>query len=228
MSQGKPSRRGRGHEPGSPPPRRGDPAGYALVIASYMLFGLTPVLIAWVSIPVSLLLVLRYAIAAGILLIVFWRRRPLAGVMRPGVRRRFVLMAVLDASQALAYFYAVRVIGVAAATFIYFLQPLWVALLAPRLLHVAHGTRRVRRDAPRLRRAGARPRSVLRRRRVAVRGRCRGGSALRARVRPVPDHHQTADARGLQRVDGDRDVPARRAVAPAPGPLASPLARATL
>jgi drug/metabolite transporter (DMT)-like permease len=101
-----------------------------------MLFGLTPVLIAWVSIPVSLLLVLRYAIAAGILLIVFWRRRPLAGVMRPGVRRRFILMAVLDASQALAFFYAVRVIGVAAATFIYFLQPLWVALLAPRILHV--------------------------------------------------------------------------------------------
>lgn len=135
--RGRPSRRGRGHEPGSPPPPRGDPAGYALVIASYVLFGLTPVLIAWVSIPVSLLLVLRYAIAAGVLLIVFWRRRPLAGVLRPGVRRRFVLMAVLDASQALAYFYAVRVLGVAVATFIYFLQPLWVALLAPRLLHVA-------------------------------------------------------------------------------------------
>jgi len=136
-SQGRPSRRGKGHEPGSAPPRRGDPGGYALVIASYVLFGLTPVLIAWVSIPVSILLVLRYAIAAGVLLIVFWRRRPRAGVLRPGVRRRFLLMAVLDASQALAYFYAVRVLGVAVATFIYYLQPLWVALLAPRLLHVA-------------------------------------------------------------------------------------------
>ena len=66
----------------------------------------------------------------------FWRRRPLAGVLRPVVWRRFLLMAAIDASQALAYFYAVRVLGVAVATFIYYLQPLWVALLAPRILHV--------------------------------------------------------------------------------------------
>jgi len=86
--------------------------------------------------PASLLLVVRYFIAAGILLIVFWRRRPLKGVLRPGVWQRFVVLAALDASQALAYFYAVRVLGVAVATFIYYLQPLWVALLAPRILHV--------------------------------------------------------------------------------------------
>ena len=136
VSGGTPPRRGRGHEPGSPPPRRGDPAGYALVVGSYVLFSLTPVLVAWVSMPASLLLVVRYFIAAGILLLVFWRRRPLKGVLRPGVWRRFVLMAALDASQAFAYFYAVRVLGVAVATFIYYLQPLWVALLAPRILHV--------------------------------------------------------------------------------------------
>jgi DME family drug/metabolite transporter len=136
VSEGASPRRGRGHEPGSPPPRRGDPAGYALVIGSYILFSLTPVLIAWVSMPASLLLVVRYFIAAGILLVVFWRRRPLRGVLRPGVWQRFIVMAALDASQALAYFYAVRVLGVAVATFIYYLQPLWVALLAPRILHV--------------------------------------------------------------------------------------------
>ncbi len=117
-------------------PRRGDPAGYALVVGSYILFSLTPVLMAWTTIPTSLALVARYAIAAGVLLVVFWRRRPLAGVLRPGVWQRFLLMAALDASQAFAYFYAVRVLGVAVATFIYYLQPLWVALLAPRILHV--------------------------------------------------------------------------------------------
>jgi DME family drug/metabolite transporter len=136
VSEGKSPRGGRGHEPGSPPPPRGDPAGYALVVGSYVLFSLTPVLIAWVSMPASVLLVVRYFIAAGILLVVFWRRRPLRGVLRPGVWQRFIIMAVLDASQALAYFYAVRVLGVAVATFIYYLQPLWVALLAPRFLHV--------------------------------------------------------------------------------------------
>ncbi len=130
------TRTGRGHEPGSPAPRRGDPTGYALVVASYVLFSLTPVLMAWTVIPTSVALVVRYAIAAAILLALFWRRRPLAGVLRPGVWQRFLLMAVLDASQAFAYFYAVRLLGVAVATFVYYLQPLWVALLAPRILHV--------------------------------------------------------------------------------------------
>jgi drug/metabolite transporter (DMT)-like permease len=131
-----PARTGKGHEPGSSEPRRGDPTGYALVIGSYLLFSLTPILVAWTNVPTSLVLVVRYFIAAGILLLVFWRRRPLAGVLRPVVWRRFVLMAAIDASQAFAYFYAVRVLGVAVATFIYYLQPLWVALLAPRILHV--------------------------------------------------------------------------------------------
>lgn len=130
-------RTGKGHEPGSPEPRRGDPMGYALVIGSYLLFSLTPILMVWTTAPTSLVLVVRYLIAAGILLTVFWRRRPLAGVLRPAVWRRFVIMAAIDASQAFAYFYAVRVLGVAVATFIYYLQPLWVALLAPRILHVA-------------------------------------------------------------------------------------------
>lgn len=133
-----PLRRGRGREPGALPPRRGDPAGYALVVGSYVLFSLTPVLIAWVSLPTAILLVLRYFIAAGVLLLVFWRRRPLTkALLRPGVWQRFLVMAALDASQAFAYFYAVRELGVAVATFIYYLQPLWVALLAPRILHVA-------------------------------------------------------------------------------------------
>ena len=136
MSEGASPRRGRGHEPGSLPPRRGDPTGYALVVGAYVLFSLTPVLVAWVSMPASLLLVVRYFIAGGILLLVFWRRRPLRGVLQPGVWRRFIIMAALDASQAFAYLYAVRVLGVAVATFIYYLEPLWVALLAPRLLHV--------------------------------------------------------------------------------------------
>ena len=133
-----PGRGGRGHEPGASPPLRGDPAGYTLVIFAYVLFSLTPVLIAWVSLPTSILLVLRYFIAAGVLLLVFWGRRPLTRtLLRPGVWQRFLFMAALDASQAFAYFYAVRVLGVAVATFIYYLQPLWVALLAPRILHVS-------------------------------------------------------------------------------------------
>jgi DME family drug/metabolite transporter len=119
------------------PAPRGDPIGYALTVGSYLLFGLTPVLVAWADAPSSVLLVIRYAIAAVVLLLVFARRRPIAGVLRPGVWQRFLLMALLDSVQVLAYFFAVRALGVAVATFVYFLQPLWVALLAPRILHAA-------------------------------------------------------------------------------------------
>ena len=43
-------------------------------------------------------------------------------------------MGPLDAGSLLAYFFAIRTTGVAVATFFLFMQPVWVALLAPRLL----------------------------------------------------------------------------------------------
>jgi DME family drug/metabolite transporter len=118
----------------TPAPGRGDPAGYALVVGSYLLFGLSATLVTWADAPQSVLLVIRFALAAIILLLVFARRRPLAGVFRRGIWQRFLLMGALDAFTMLAYFYAVRVVGVAIATFFLFLQPVWVAFLAPRFL----------------------------------------------------------------------------------------------
>jgi drug/metabolite transporter (DMT)-like permease len=46
-------------------------------------------------------------------------------------------MGALDAFTMIAYFFAVRSIGVAVATFFLFLQPVWVAFIAPRFLHAA-------------------------------------------------------------------------------------------
>ena len=43
-------------------------------------------------------------------------------------------MGLLDGGSLVAYFYAIRATGVAVATFLLFVQPVWVALLAPRLL----------------------------------------------------------------------------------------------
>ena len=43
-------------------------------------------------------------------------------------------MGPLDAGSLLCYFLAIRYTGVAVATFFLFMQPVWVALLAPRLL----------------------------------------------------------------------------------------------
>jgi drug/metabolite transporter (DMT)-like permease len=116
--------------------RHGDATGYALTIGSYLLYGLTGALMAWTKAPESVILVLRYAIATATLFAVFGLRGPLSGLLVPGMRSRFLLMAAFDASQVLAYFFAVRELDVAAATFIFYLEPLWVALLAPRLLGV--------------------------------------------------------------------------------------------
>ena len=46
-------------------------------------------------------------------------------------------MGALDAFTMIGYFYAVRAVGVAIATFFLFLQPVWVAIIAPRFLHTA-------------------------------------------------------------------------------------------
>ena len=70
-------------------------------------------------------------------MLVFARRRPLRGVLRPGRWQRLLLMGALDAFTMIAYFYAVRTVGVAIATFFLFLQPVWVAFIAPRFLHAA-------------------------------------------------------------------------------------------
>ncbi len=117
--------------------QRRDPVGYGLVIGSYLLLGLSATLVTWADAPESVLLVIRFAIAAAALLLVFARRQPLAGVFRPGVWQRLLVMGALDAFTMIAYFFAVRAVGVAIATFFLFLQPVWVAFLAPRFLRTA-------------------------------------------------------------------------------------------
>lgn len=118
----------------SAPASRRDFVGYALVGVAFVMIGLSGTLATWATAPASVLLVLRFALAAIVLVLVFARRRPFAGVFRRGVWPGLLLMGVLDSFTLLAYFYAVRATGVAIATFLLFIQPVWVALLAPRLL----------------------------------------------------------------------------------------------
>jgi drug/metabolite transporter (DMT)-like permease len=114
-----------------------DLTGYALVIASYLVFGLSATLVTWADAPQSVLLVIRFALATVALLLIFARRNPLKGVFVPGNWQRLLAMGALDAFTLIGYFYAVRAVGVATATFFFFLQPVWVALMAPRLLRTA-------------------------------------------------------------------------------------------
>jgi drug/metabolite transporter (DMT)-like permease len=105
-----------------------------MVIVAYLIVGVSGTLVALTTAPPSVLLVLRFAVALGVLGVVFARPRRLAAAFAPGVRRWLLLMGVCDAASLLLFFTAVREIGVAVATFLYFMQPVWIALLAPRIL----------------------------------------------------------------------------------------------
>jgi drug/metabolite transporter (DMT)-like permease len=82
-----------------------------------------------------MLLVLRFATAGLVLGAVFARRRPFAGVRSAGVPMRLLLMGALDAGTLLLFFLALRHTSVAIGMFLEFMAPVWVALIAPRVLH---------------------------------------------------------------------------------------------
>ena len=108
--------------------------GYVMVVVAYLLVGLSGTLVALTTAPPSVLLVLRFAVAFVLLAAVFARPRRLKGLLAPDLRWRLLLMGAFDAATLLLFFIAVRETGVAVATFLYFIQPVWIALLAPRLL----------------------------------------------------------------------------------------------
>jgi len=122
----------RAHATAAAPAR--DLAGYGLVAGSFVIIGLSGSLVSWATAPGSILLVMRFAVAAVALALVFARRRPLRDIRRPGLWPKLLLMGALDSGALLAYFFAIRTTGVAIATFFLFIQPVWVALLAPRFL----------------------------------------------------------------------------------------------
>jgi drug/metabolite transporter (DMT)-like permease len=105
-----------------------------MVVASYLLVGLSGTLVALATAPPSVLLVLRFAVAFAVLAALFARPKRLACLLAPELRGRLLLMGAFDAATLLLFFIAVRETGVAIATFLYFIQPVWVAVLAPRIL----------------------------------------------------------------------------------------------
>ena len=108
--------------------------GYAMVAASYLIIGLSGTLVTWATAPASLLLVLRYGIAVVAILIALGRPRRLKGLLQRDLWPRLLLMGFFDAVALLFYFYAIRETGVAIATIFLFIQPVWIAILAPRIL----------------------------------------------------------------------------------------------
>ena len=75
-----------------------------------------------------------YAIAVVAILTVLGRPRRPACLRQRELWPRLLLMGFFDAVALLFYFYAVREAGVAVATVFLFSQPVWIAILAPRIL----------------------------------------------------------------------------------------------
>jgi drug/metabolite transporter (DMT)-like permease len=109
-------------------------SGYALVAGSFAIFGLIGTLVEWATAPESALLVIRFAVAGLALSLMFARRHPLAGARDRAVWPRLLFMGVVDAASMLLFFIAMRANGVAIGMFLQFLAPVWVAVIAPRVL----------------------------------------------------------------------------------------------
>jgi drug/metabolite transporter (DMT)-like permease len=112
---------------------QGGAAGYFMISGSYLVMGSIGALVAWTTAPESALLVVRVVTAGLVLGAVFARRRPWAGVRRPGVPARLLLMGLVDAATLLLFFTALRTTSVAIGMFLEFLAPVWIAVIAPRV-----------------------------------------------------------------------------------------------
>jgi drug/metabolite transporter (DMT)-like permease len=107
--------------------------GYLMVSVSYLIMGSIGALVDYTTAPESGLLVLRFVTAGLVLGAVFARRRPLAGVRRPGIPTRLLAMGLVDSLTLLLFFVALRETNVSIGMFLEFMAPVWVAVAAPRV-----------------------------------------------------------------------------------------------
>ena len=108
-------------------------SGYVIVSISYLIMGAIGALVDYTTAPESALLVLRFVTAGLVLGVVFARRRPLAGVRRPGIPARLLIMGLVDSATLLLFFVALRDTNVSIGMFLEFMAPVWVAIAAPRI-----------------------------------------------------------------------------------------------
>jgi len=114
-------------------PRR-DKLGYALATLSFLVWGSVGVLVRTTDMPASALIVARMSIAAAVVAAVFARRPMLAELRDRRLLRLLAAMGAFSAATLLMFFIALRLTDVAIAMFLLFTGPVYVALLAPRVL----------------------------------------------------------------------------------------------
>lgn len=116
--------------------------GYVEIAASSLILGTSATLIQISTMPASLLLVLRMGLAGVVLAVLFFLTGGVEEVRRSGRLRRMLLLGLVVALEMIFYFASIRTSNVTVGVSLEYMAPVWVALLAPVVLH----TRRRRID----------------------------------------------------------------------------------
>ncbi len=121
---------GEGGAAGAPLPDR-RLRGYAEIGIAALILGTSATLIQISTMPASLLVVLRMALAGIVLAAVFLKTGGIAEVRRSGYFRRMVLVGFVVALELIFYFASIRLANVTVGVSLEYMAPVFVALLAP-------------------------------------------------------------------------------------------------
>ncbi len=109
--------------------------GYAEIVGASLILGTSGALLQISTMPASLLLVLRMALAGLVLAPFFLLTDGVAEVRRSGRFWRLVLIGVTVACELLLYFASIRLANVAVGIALEYMAPVYIALVAPWVLH---------------------------------------------------------------------------------------------
>ncbi len=119
----------------SPPAADRRLRGYAEIAAASLILGTSATAVQVSTMPASLLVVLRMALAGIVLGALFLVNGGVAEVRASGRLGRLVILGFVVALELMFYFAAIRLADVTVGVSLEYLAPVWVALVAPWLLH---------------------------------------------------------------------------------------------
>ena len=109
--------------------------GYAEIAASSLILGTSATLIQISTMPASLLLVTRMGLAGIVLAVIFFMSGGVEEVRRSGYVRRMVVLGFVVSLEMIFYFVSIRASSVTVGVALEYMAPVFVALLAPWVLH---------------------------------------------------------------------------------------------
>ncbi len=108
--------------------------GYVMVGSGAVMFASIGAWLGLTGLPTSTVLCMRMGLAAVVLVLLGGGRRWRRQALGTGVLRRLIVLGLIDAAQIYTFMLALRELDVALAVFLSYLSPIYVALVAPRLL----------------------------------------------------------------------------------------------